>query len=479
MNSISKLNTFALTLLITGAIDSIRNLPATALSGSSLIFFFIFAAIVFLIPTALVSAELTANVDEGGIYQWVRLAFGERLGFLAIWLQWINNIFWFPTILSFVAGTAAYAIDPALGQNKYYLVTVILSTFWFLTLINLRGIRMSAKFTSFCAMVGLIIPMVLIIGMLFVWLILGKPTQIQLTAHTMIPDLNNGDNWITLTAIMLGFAGMELSAVHIKDVNRPQKTFPRALFFSTLIILVTMILGSLAIAYIVPQDQISLVNGTMQTFSYLFSAFHLSWLTPILTILLVLGTLGGIVSWVISPIKGIAQAGHHGFLPKILQKHNRHGVPQNLLIAQAILVSLSCTAFLFLPSVNGCYWLLTALATQLYTMMYALMFIAALVIRKKMHTSRQAFRIPGGRVGTNIVCLLGLLGCTITIIIGFIPPAGMNIGSNLYYEVIFCLSMAAMLLPTGLFYWYYNRNRSVKNASPSLTPLVEASQESI
>src|SRR3990167_3266322 len=132
-----KITTFALTLLITGSIDSIRNLPATALFGSTLIFFFIFAAVFFLIPTALVSAELTANIGEGGIYQWTRRAFGEKAGFLAIWLQWINVVVWLPTILSFIAGTAAYLIDPALAQNKLYLVSVIIGTFWIITLINI------------------------------------------------------------------------------------------------------------------------------------------------------------------------------------------------------------------------------------------------------------------------------------------------------------------------------------------------------
>ena len=170
MLKLGKLNTFALTLLITGAIDSIRNLPASALFGSTLIFFFIFAAIVFLIPTALVSAELSANVNEGGIYQWVRLAFGERVGFLAVWLQWINNVIWFPTILSFVAGTAAYIIDPALAENKFYLVGVILSLFWLLTIINLKGIRSSSKLTSFCAIFGLILPMTLIVILFVAWL---------------------------------------------------------------------------------------------------------------------------------------------------------------------------------------------------------------------------------------------------------------------------------------------------------------------
>lgn len=454
MQTLNKINTIALTLLITGAIDSIRNLPASALFGSTLVFFFIFAAIVFLIPSALVSAELSANVAEGGVYQWVRLAFGERIGFLAIWLQWVNNLIWFPTILSFIAGTAAYLIDPALAQNKFYLVSIILAVFWSLTLLNLKGIRLSSKFTSFCALIGLILPMGLIIILLIAWLILGKPVQIHLTTSSMFPNLLHTDNWIALTAMMLSFCGMELATVHIKDVNNPQKTFPKALAISSIIILITMVMGSLAIAYILPYDQINLVNGTMQSFSYFLSAFHLSWMTPILTILLIIGSLGGIVSWIVSPIKGLAQASEHGFLPMVFQKENKHGVPQNLLITQAILVSFVCFAFLLFPGVNGSYWLLSSLATQLYMLMYVLMFLAAFVLRKKIVYSSQAFKIPGKKWGHRLVCFLGLAGCIITILVGFIPPNNIDVGSKWYYEMLFTGGMIAMIFPVLFFYSY-------------------------
>ncbi|MEO8401812.1 MAG: amino acid permease, partial [Gammaproteobacteria bacterium] len=117
------LTTVALVLLITGAIDSIRNLPATSLFGSSLIFFFIFSAIIFLIPAALVSAELSSgNAEKGGIYHWTHSAFGEKFALLSVWLQWVNTMVWFPTILSFIAGTAIYFLDPGLAQSKLYLV---------------------------------------------------------------------------------------------------------------------------------------------------------------------------------------------------------------------------------------------------------------------------------------------------------------------------------------------------------------------
>jgi len=457
MTPLNKLNTFALTLLITGAIDSIRNLPATALFGSTLIFFFIFAAIVFLIPTALVSAELTANVDEGGIYKWAKLAFGKRTGFLAVWLQWINNLVWFPTILSFIAGTAAYLIDPALAQDKYYMVAMILSLFWLLTIANLRGVHVSAKFTSFCAVTGLILPMILIIVLLLVWLIAGKPLQIQLNSSTFFPSFSHSENWMALTAVMLGFAGMELASVHIKDVANPQKTFPRALAISCMIILATMMLGSLAIAFVLPYDQINLVNGTIQTFAYFLSAYHLNWLIPVLTIMLVIGSLGGVISWVISPIKGLGHAAQDGFMPPFFEKLNRHGVPQNLLLTQAVLVSIVCMAFLFLPSINASYWLLTALTTQLYIMMYVILFLSGMRLRSKMSYAKGYFVIPGKKTGSWLVCLLGLAGCAITLYVGFIPPSNINIGSSFNYEILFCSGLLIMILPIIFFYRYQNR----------------------
>lgn len=460
MQTFTKLKTLALTLLITGAIDSIRNLPGAALFGSSLIFFFIFAAVVFLIPTALVSAELSANVSSGGIYHWARLAYGERIGFLAIWLQWINNIVWFPTILSFIAGTFAYLINPALAANKYYLVGVILSVFWALTLLNLKGIRLSAKFTSFCAVTGLIIPIAFIIILLIVWIALGHPLQIQLNLTSILPNFHHSENWIALTAIMLSFCGMELATVHINDVDNPGKTFPKALVYSTILILITMILGSLAIAFVLPYDHINLVNGTIETFAYFLSAYHLTWLSPILVLLLIVGSLGGLISWIISPVKGISQAAEHGFLPHFFQKKNKYDVPQNLLLVQAVLVSLMCLAFLCLPSVNGSYWLLTALSTQLYMCMYVLMFLSALRLRKLAPEHSTEFRVPGKKLGLWAVCLLGLMGCFVTLFVGFIPPSNINVGGSTYYEILFCTGMVVMMLPVFAFYQYHSRMKA-------------------
>ncbi|MCP0914164.1 MULTISPECIES: APC family permease [Legionella] len=453
--SSEKISVLALVLLITGAIDSIRNLPATALFGSSLIFFFIFSAIVFLIPVALVSAELSStwSEEEGGVYSWVRHAFGDNWAFFTIWLQWINTMVWYPTILSFIAGTLAYLINPELAQNKYYLIAVILITFWSLTLLGLLGLRASATFASFCAIIGMIIPMGFIIFLALIWLLKGNPIAIDLSFSNLIPHWKDTHSWISLTAIMTSFLGMELAAVHVRNVHNPQRNFPRAMFFSVVLILTTMIFGSLAIAFVLPQEKIGLVNGVMQAFTNFFDAYHLSFLMPVMVILLLLGSLGSMVNWIISPAKGLLLAADDGFLPHWLYRLNKHGIASRILILQAVLVTLLCGGFLLFPTVNAIYWLFTALSTELYILMYVLMFIAAIRLKRKFAGLPRPFAIPGGRFGYYFTCLLGIAGCAITLFVGFFPPENsMDVGGANHFRFVFSSGILLMLFPALLLY---------------------------
>jgi amino acid transporter len=460
--SVRTLGVFLLVMLITGSIDSIRNLPATALFGSTMIFFFVLSAIVFLIPAGLVSAELSsAWTERGGIYDWVRMAFGERVAFIAIWLQWINTMVWYPTILSFVAGTIAFIVDPQLAENKVYLVSVILIVFWSLTLLNFRGIQTSARFASFCAIVGMLIPMGIIIALLVVWLIKGQPVHVHFTMATSFPRLGHTESWVSLTAIMTAFLGMELATVHVRNVNDAQRTFPLALGISAVFILLTMVLGSLAIAVVLPHDSINLVDGVMQAYSEFLSHYHLSFLLPVLAMLLLIGSIGGMINWIISPAKGLLRAAQHGYFPHFLAKENKRGVASRVLLLQAILVTVICLAFLLMPSVNGSYWLLTDLSTELYMIMYVFMFLAALRLRYKYSHVERPFKIPGGNSGMWIVALLGIFGCLITLWVGFFPPDSIDVGGVAHYHKIFGLGIVVMILPVLIFFAY---NRFVYKA---------------
>ena len=466
--SSEKISVLALVLLITGAIDSIRNLPATALFGSQLIAFFILGALFFLIPTALVSAELASGwPKQGGVYIWVKEAFGKQVGFLAIWLQWIENVIWYPTILSFVAGTIGYLINPTLAGNPYFLCFVIISSFWAATLVNLRGMQSSALLSNICAISGLLLPMALIIGLGAVWLLGDNTVQVQFDAQSMLPHWHDRSKWVALTGIMMSFCGIEIATVHANDVDNPQKAFPRALVYSVGIILSTLILGSLAIAVVLPHQDINLVAGIMQAFDAFFARYHLLWLMPVVAVMLVMGGLGGVSNWIIAPTKGLLVAAQDGNLPPSFQRINKQGAPVVMLVGQAIIVTVLSALFLFMPSVNGSYWLLTALAAQLYMLMYLLMFIAAIKLRLTAPDHHRAFRIPGGLAGMCTVAGIGMVGVLTTLVVSFIPPDGINVGSIARYESSLVVGLLIMCAPPFITGWLKSRLEKPIIAEPA------------
>ncbi len=457
------LTIFSLTMITVGSVDSIRNLPATALFGSQLIFYFTLAAVFFLIPTALVSAELaSAWAKQGGIYVWVKQAFGKRAGFLAIWLQWIENVIWYPTILAFVAGTIGYLINPTLSTNPYFLWSVIVSCFWGTTILNLRGMKSSATFSTICSLSGLLLPMSLIIGLGIVWMTQGNPLQIRFDIPSIVPHLTDKSMWVSLTAIMMSFCGIEIATVHANDVKDPQHAFPKALSYSVVVILSTLILGSLAIAIVLPEKDINLVAGIMQAFEAFFRSYGMTWMMPVVAIMLVLGGLGGVSNWIIAPTKGLLVAAEEGNLPELFQRTNKNGAPSAMLYTQAAIVTILSGLFLFMPSVNGSYWLLTALAAQLYMLMYFIMFVAALKLRFSESEHPRPFKVPGGILGMFLVAGMGIIGVVSTFIVSFMPPQDINVGGLLYYELLLTIGLLVMCAPPFIFSWWMARDNNME-----------------
>src|SRR5262249_50224231 len=134
----------------------------------------------------------------------------------------------------------------------------------------------------------------------------------------------------------------------------------------------------------------------MQAFQAFFAEYHITWILPFLALTLVIGGMGSISNWIIAPTRGLLLAAKDGYLPQHFARENRFAAPKVLLLYQALIVTVISMVFLLLPSVNASYWLLTALAAQLYMLMYILMFAAALRLRSRKADRRHGFQIPGG-----------------------------------------------------------------------------------
>lgn len=447
------LGVLAITMINVIAVDSLRTLPFSAEYGLSLVFYYLMGALLFFLPVALISAELaTAWPNKGGIYVWVREAFGARWGFWVIWMQWIYNVFWYPTALSFVAGAMAYLIDPQLVDHPTFMLGIILSLFWGMTLLNLLGMRLASWFSTLAALLGTLIPMLLIIGLGINWLGHGHPTAITLSKHHLLPQAQGWQHLSFLVAILFGLMGMEMSASHADEVRNPGRTFPRAIAYSSVIILLTLILASLAIAIIVPHQQLNVITGMVQAFHLFFSALDLQWLEPWIVGCMVIGGLGGVAAWIIGPTKGLMVAAQDGAAPRWLATTNAQGMPVAIMLLQAIVFSLLSSAYILMPSVKSAYWLLTAMTAQMAFLVYISLFAAMLTLRRKHGAQRGSFRMPGGTWGAACCSLLGLATCVAAIALGFVPPAQVPVGNVWHYELILIAGLATMAaVPWVLF----------------------------
>lgn len=462
------LGTFLLALLNLSVMTSLRNLPIVSEYGFGCPFFYLAVALVFLFPAALVSAELATGWSRtGGVYIWVREAFGPGWGFFAVWMQWVHNVTWFPAILSFSATALAYLINPALAENKAYLITCILGGFWGFTFFNYFGLKMSTWFSAIGVFAGTIIPGFLLIALGCSWIAMGQPLQIAFTYGSLIPPMNDINNLVFLAGLFLAFGGLEVSAAHAREVRDPQKTFPRAIAIAAVVSLLIYAAGALAIAIMIPKEQISLVAGLMEAFTAFLGYFHLSWLIFPLGLMIVLGAIGELNAWIIGPVRSLYATSKHGDLPPVFQKLNKHGMPAHLLLFQAIIVTISTLVFLFMPSASSAFWILSAMSVQLYLIMYFLMFLAAIKLRYSRPEVVRTYRIPYRMPGIWFVGLLGALSSLFAFGLGFIPPGQLKVGNLFFYEGFLMGGIFLMALIPILIYYFRD---------PSWQPVQDANE---
>jgi putative glutamate/gamma-aminobutyrate antiporter len=440
------LNVFVLSILSLGVVISLRNLPLTAEYGLSSIFFYVAAALFFMIPYALMSAEMASGWPKaGGVYIWVREALGERWGFFAIWLQWFHNVTWYPAMLAFIATALAYVFNPALATNKTYLLTVILCGFWGVTFLNFLGIKTSAFVSTFFVIIGTIIPGAILTLLAAFWVWQGMPLQFELGWSNLIPDLSPS-NLVFLAGIFLALSGLEANANLAREVKNPQKNYPKAIFIAAILTLAILIFGSLAIASVVPKSDIGLLSGLLDAFRAFFEAFHLAWMIPVIAIFTAIGAIGELNAWAIAAAKGMFVTSEHGALPPYFHKVNSRHVPTRLLVTQAIVVTIASLVFLYMPNVNISYWVLSAISAQMYIIMYILLLISGIRLRYKYPRVHRTYKIPFGNAGIWIAGILGLSSSLFVLFFSFFPPKEFETGNLTVYETTLTVAIAVSCL---------------------------------
>ena len=526
------------------AVVSLRGLPAEAEYGMSSIFYYIFAAVFFLIPVSLVAAELaTGWPEKGGVFRWVGEAFGPKLAFLAMFLLWAEVTIWFPTALTFGAVSLAFigpdqAADQALSSNKLFVLAIVLLIYWGATYISTKGVSFFSKVAKWGGIIGTIIPAVILVVLGFAYVFSGETPQIEVSFKDIWPDFTKFDNFVLAASIFLFYAGMEMNAIHVKEVDNPKRNYPIAIMAAALGTVSIFVLGTLAIAFVIPQKDISLTQSLLVTYFKMFqwagipwmapviavalaasiflfyagmemNAIHVKevdnpkrnypiaimaaalgtvsifvlgtlaiafvipqkdisltqsllvtyfkmfqwagipWMAPVIAVALAIGVLAGIVTWVSGPSTGMLSIAKAGYLPRWWHHTNKNGVATHIMFVQGVVVSVLSISFVVLPSVEAAYQILSQLTTILYLIMYLLMFAAAIYLRYSQPNRPRAYRIPGkDDSGMWIIGGAGFIGSSIALIFSFIPPGQIQVGSpQMYVGLLIVLMLVFCSIP--------------------------------
>ena len=375
------------------------------------------ALVVFFLPSAVAVREL-ADIDPaaGGIYRWVRRAFGPLHGFLAGWGYWVNNLFYFPSLLVATAAIGAYAGGPrfaSLGDDPGFIAALSLAGLWLAVGVNVVGLRVGKRLQNLGGY-GTWLP-ALIFVLLAAWSLVTHGSATPLTARGLVParlDLPSINLFATMT---FAFAGLELAPTLGDEIHDAAATLRRGVLVSGVGIVALYVLGTAAMLVALPAETVSITNGMPQATAALVERLGAAWLAPaagLVAILLVLGNLGGVGAWLAGSARLPYVAGVDGALPAAFGRiHPRWQTPHVGLLVQGAIATVFVIASLVGASVKSAYLVLTQTTLILFFIPYLYLFAAYLRLRR----DRTA--------ATWAVGVVGLGAVLFSIVLGFVPPA--------------------------------------------------------
>ncbi len=431
-------------MLTVGSVGYLGSAPALSVYGLASVFLYVVPAFVFLVPVSLVAAEL-ASGWPGGVYNWVREGISPPMGLLAVWCEFAQTIFYYPALLAYVAGTLAYVFDPGLAGNGVYNAVVIIVLFWGGVLVCSRGQALVARLGSGGTLLGTLIPAALLVALGIAYLVQPNHPAAPMTARHILPAWTGLASIVLVVNSFFTYAGIEVNAVHVDELRNPAREYPRSIFVAMALVLAVFIGPTLAISWVIPSGQISFTTGVMQAFDSLFTHFGVGFAVPLIAIALAVGALAGMISWLDGPSEGLLRIGREqGFLPPYFQKVNGQGIEMRIIAAQGTVITLIAVLYAFIPSVSHAYWIFAVMATQVYLIMYVLMFIAAMRLRRSQPDHPCGYRAPA----LGLLCVLGAVSSVAALVIGFILPSQFGHSNPVTYAVLILAGILAIgILP--------------------------------
>ena len=432
-----------------------RWIAAAARNGQSSISLWILAAVLFFVPTAFVVVELSTRFpEEGGLYVWTKMAFGDFHGFIAGWTYWIYTVFYFPGLLLASAAMMVYvggAGNAWLAENRTFLLAASFVLLFVAVFLNIIGLHIG-KWLQNAGGVGTYIPLMMIVAVaLVLWTRQGSVTHFTLSAMLPHWDWDTVNFWPQLA---FAFAGLELVSAMSEEVRNPQRIFPRAIFASGALIAFIYIAGTVAVLVMLPSEAVDSKSGVFQAITQGSTALRMGAVGIIAALLVTVGNAGGVGSTVAGVARIPFIVGIDRYLPAAFGKiHPRWKTPYVSILVQAVISGVILLLAQASESMRGAYQILVDAATVLYFIPFIYMYAAAIKLYSRPDRSKNgsAVVIPGGRLGVIVAAGLGLVVVAVGIVLSFVPP-GDSSSKFLFEMKLIAGTVLSVLLGLILYY---------------------------
>ena len=283
------------------------------------------------ILVALVFSKLSKMIPKaGGPYAYSRDAFGDFAGFLVAWGYW----------LSIVAANAAIAVAfvsyltvfwPALADNNLLAALVALSSIWFLTYINIIGIR-SAGMVQLVTTIIKILPLILIVFFGLFYVDFSNFTPFNISGKSSMSAIT-----ATIALTLWAFLGLESSTVPAADVKNAKVNIPRSTVIGTVFTAILYILSTVVVMGIIPASQLAKSTAPfVDTAGVIWS----SWAGYVVGIGAIISCFGALNGWILLQGQIPLAASLDGIFPKVFSRVSKNGTPISGLIFSSLLITI-------------------------------------------------------------------------------------------------------------------------------------------
>lgn len=450
-----------LSFFLIAALVNLNSVPVVAGSGPGALLFWVIGFVLFFLPQSIAVLELSTRYpQEGGIYYWSKIAFGNFHGFISGWSYWVNNIFYVPTLLFYIVGFGVYIGGTAtagLSENPVFMVLVSLVLLWIITALNIRGLGVG-KWIQTIGATGTFVATLIILGIGVANVHLQGIAN-PLTVATLTRPFGDWRSLALLSVVCLNYTGLELGSAMGDEIKNPRRTIPRAVMIAGVTTFVLYFAVTFALQVTIPSGQIGLIDGILQGVERAATSVNLPWIVVPIAVLLSLNAAGNTSAWLAGSARIPFVIGLDRYLPAALGRiHPRYSTPHVALVVQGLASGLFIVISAIGSTVHDMYLVLLQTTVVLQLIPYLYMFAALVKMRFRRHLFGNT---TGFFASSTIPPVAGGIGFVVTlggIILAIVPSNA--VGDVWNFEVKTILGIMSFMVPAVLlFRWKVRKSR--------------------